>query len=204
MLQSFYRGVTMKNRQLRNFLFILYPDNESHLQAINKLIDLPNSLLIKHIAKDKTKEHYHCILYNDSPQWTSTICNSLGLGEQDYHFFRSIRDEEFKRFKTIDDYIIYLTHIFEADKDDKYDINDFVGGRVDHAAEVLKSVDKSKYELFLDLALFIREYNLDNLMDTRTFTFTDWYQVCCKAGYGKLFYDNWYKVRDILKPYLNF
>ena len=41
----------MINRQLRNWVFMLYPDNPKHESAINYMDPLDNSLYIKHIAK---------------------------------------------------------------------------------------------------------------------------------------------------------
>lgn len=198
------------NRQLRNMIFLLYPDNEKHLNALEQLKSFENSLLIDHKElKDEKgelihKDHWHCILWHNNPVWVSTVCNSLGLSEEDYHLFRSIRDPMFKRFKTIDDYIVYLTHIFEDNKIDKYSIDDFIGGRVEYAREVLNKIDKSKAEIFLDLVDFCQRYSADHIFELRSFTFGDWYRLCCENGYGKIFYENWYKMRDILKAYLYF
>lgn len=194
------------NRQLRNPVFILYPDNDKHLKAIDILKNENNSLLIKHIEEktDSTgnlhKEHYHCILWFDNPSWISSICNHLGLDDTDYHLFKSIK--EFKRFKNIDDYIIYLTHVFENNKPDKYDIDDFIGGRVDYAKQVLSNFDKPDYIRLYELTLFIKQYNIDNFIDTRMFSFSDWFKVAIDNGYGDVFYKQWYKMRDILKPYI--
>lgn len=204
-----FKLIMSNNRQLRNMLFVLYPDNESHCFAVDNLKNMHNSLCIKHneVHIDdigvEHKAHWHCILWFENGTWVSTVCKELGLSDQDYHLFRSIRDKQFKRFKTVDDYIIYLTHIYEDSKPDKYEINDFFGGRVDYAKEVLSRVDKNTYELFLELARFVRQYNIDHIFETRTWSFTDWYELCCQEGYGLLFFQNWYKMRDILRPYIN-
>ena len=41
----------MKNRQLRSWVFMLYPDNPKHEKVVDYLDLIDNSLYIKHIAK---------------------------------------------------------------------------------------------------------------------------------------------------------
>ena len=203
----------MNNRQLRSWVFMLYPDNPKHLKAIDYIDLLDNSLYIKHIAKydeegnEINKEHYHCILKYEQGYWLNKLLNDLDLGEEDTHLFHSFRD--FKkgnriRFKTLDDYVLYLDHMDDPSKEDKYDPDDFHGGLKSWALKIILSRDKGSFEKLLDLSMFIRQYNLDNFMDTRQFTFTDWFNVCCQNGFGDIFYSNWYRMRDILKPYLNY
>ena len=201
----------MKNRQLRSWVFMLYPDNEKHFNAINYLDMLPNSLLIKHIAKydDKgeivNKEHYHCVLKYDNPTWLSTIINDLSLSDEDSHLFHSYTDFKIgkkQKFKSLENYVDYLDHELNDDKPDKYGPDDFSGGLKKWALSIINNREREKYNQFMDLCEFIREYNLKNFMDTRTFTFQDWFKVCVDAGYGSLFYKEWYKMRDILKPYI--
>ena len=190
---------------------MLYPDNEKHFNAINYLDMLPNSLLIKHIAKydDKgeivNKEHYHCVLKYDNPTWLSTIINDLSLSDEDSHLFHSYTDFKIgkkQKFKSLENYVDYLDHELNDDKPDKYGPDDFSGGLKKWALSIINNREREKYNQFMDLCEFIREYNLKNFMDTRTFTFQDWFKVCVDAGYGSLFYKEWYKMRDILKPYI--
>lgn len=201
----------MNNRQLRNWVFILYPDNPKHLKALDILHLMPNSLYIKHIAKtdeegdQQNKEHYHCLLRYDNGYWLSKLLKDLGLDDEDEHLFHSYRD--FKkgssyRFKTLNDYVLYLDHMDDETKEDKYSPDDFMGGLRSWALEVLASRDKESYELFFDMCDFIRQYNLEHFMDIRNYTFNDWFRICIDHGYGKLFYNNWFKMRDILRPYM--
>lgn len=199
------------NRQLRNWVFMLYPDNEKHQAAINYIDILENSLYIKHIAKyDKdnnliNKEHYHCLLKYDSPTWLSSLLKELNLSDEDAHLFHSYKDFVDKknkpRYKSLDEYIRYWDHM-ETNKPDKYDIDDFKGGLVKLAKRIINSRENEKYIDFYSLVEFVKKYNIDNYDETRFFTFGDWYKVSIDNGYGKLFFDNWYKMRDILKPYI--
>lgn len=203
----------MKNRQLRTFVFMLYPDNQKHSLAVDYLDLLENSLYVKHIEKKDNngdiinKEHWHCVLRFDNPYWLSKLLSDLGLDESDSHLFHSYSDfkdsKGRKVFKSIEDYILYLDHQDNPDKPDKYTIDDFHGGLVNWARGILSRSDDANYIKFLDCCMFIRNYNLENFFDCQRFTFLDWYNICYKNGYGSVFYSNWYRMRDILNPYLN-
>lgn len=201
----------MNNRQLRTWVFMLYPDNPNHEAAVNYLNHLDNSLYIKHVSKyDENgevinKEHYHCILKYDNPTWLSSILKELNLPESDDHLFHSYTDFKLgrkNRFKSLNDYIDYLDHQKDPNKPDKYFIDDFYGGLIDLAKKVINDREQEKFLALKELTDFIRKYNLDNFSETRSFTFQDWYDVCCDNGYGDVFYREWYKMRDIIKPYI--
>lgn len=202
----------MINRQLRCWVFMLYPDNDLHCQAIQYLDNVDNSLYIKHIEKKDekgnilNKEHWHCVLRFDQPYWLSKLLLDLGLPEEDAHLFHSYRDfmiGKKQRFKSLNDYISYLDHMLEVNKPDKYSPDDFCGGLKKIALDIIASREQDHYLNLLDLIHFIRSYNLDHWVDCRYYTFSDWYNLCCKNGYGYLFYREWYKMRDILKPYIH-
>lgn len=203
----------MLNRQLRSWVFMLYPDNPAHENAVNYLDHLDNSLYIKHIAKYKddgevkNKEHYHCILKFDRPYWLSTLISDLGLTDEDAHLFHSYTDFKIgskNRFNSLNQYIDYLDHMQDDRKEDKYSIEDFHGGLVSLAAEVINNRDKERYTIFLEMCEFIENYKLDHFEETHTYNFMQWYKLCCKHGYGSLFYKEWYKMRDILRAYINY
>ena len=104
------------NRQLKAWVFMLYPDNPDHERAINCLDIWDNALYIKHIAKYnedgsiKNKEHYHCVVKNDLNQgiYLSTLLKDLNLPESDAHLFHSYTDfkvgnkNRFKSFNSVD------------------------------------------------------------------------------------------------------
>ena len=201
----------MTNRQLRNWVFMLYPDNPAHQKAIDYIDLLDNSLYIKHIAKYdekgdiKNKEHYHCILRFDSPYWLSKVLSDLNLSEEDSHLFHSYKDfmsGKYQRFKSLNDYVDYLDHMLDPKKPDKYSLEDFRGGLVSWAKEVILSREFNKAEMLIKVNDFIRNYNLDHFVETRYFSMGDWLKVCNEAGYGDLFYKEWYKMRDLLSPYI--
>lgn len=206
--------VTMNNRQLRNWVFMLYPDNPSHCKAIEYIDLLENAVYIKHAAKymdDGTlinKEHWHCVMKFENGYWLSTLLNDLGLSEEDSHLFHSYKDFKSKtgkqRFKSLDEYADYLDHMNDDNKPDKYSIEDFHGGLVGWIQKVLSSREEARFLQLMDLCLFIRKYAVDNMLDVRTWSFTDWYKLACDNGYGALFYREWYKMRDILHSYINY
>lgn len=201
----------MNNRQLRSWVFMLYPDNPAHEKAINYLDVLDNSLYIKHIAKYnddgsvKNKEHYHCVLRYEKGYWLSKLLSDLDLPEEDDHLFHSYKD--FKRgkrqkYKSLEEYVSYLDHQFEDDKPDKYTISDFHGGLKAWATSIFSSRELDKPSRLLEMCNFVREYNLNNFPDTRLWSFQDWYKLCCDNGYAADFYREWYKMRDVLAPYI--
>ena len=200
------------NRQLRSWVFMLYPDNPLHEQAVNYLDHLNESLYIKHIAKydDEgnliNKEHYHCVLKLDDPMWLSTLLKELNLPNEDSHLFHSYRD--FKkgrkpRFKSLDDYIDYLDHQKETDKPDKYSIEDFHGGLKSLAAKIINLREVDKYLQLNDLSKFVKNYYLDHFLERSIYTFNDWFEICIDNGYGEIFYNEWYRMRDLLRAYIN-
>ena len=201
----------MNNRQLRNWVFMLYPDNPDHEKAINYIDLMDNSLYIKHIAKydekgnQINKEHYHCILKYDSPYWLSKLLSDLHLSEEDSHLFHSYKDFKFgnkQRFKSLDDYVDYLDHMIDDKKPDKYSIDDFKGGLRSWAVKIINRREANKKDRLIEIGDYIRSYNLDHFTETRYFSFLDWLKVCDQAGFGDVFYQEWYKMRDILSPYI--
>lgn len=191
---------------------MLYPDNALHEKAINYLEYLDNSLYIKHIAKFnedgsiKNKEHYHCVMKFDTPYYLSVLLQNLGLPEEDAHLFHSYQD--FKqgkknRFKSLNEYIDYLDHQKEVDKEDKYTLDDFHGGLKSLAAKILNSRDIEKYLALNEVNKFIKSYYLDHFGDCLTYTFNDWFNICIENGYGDIFYREWYRMRDLLRAYIS-
>lgn len=192
---------------------MLYPDNESHRKAVEVINSMENGLSIQHVEKKDeegniiNKSHFHCVIRFSSPYWLSKLLSDLGLSDSDSHLFKSYKDFKIKnksQFRSIEDYISYLDHVLNDDKPDKYSIDDFKGGLKSLAAQIINSRELENYQSFLTLCEWIREYNLDNFTETRFFGFKDWFRVCSDHGYGKIFYKEWYKLRDVLKDYINY
>lgn len=190
---------------------MLYPDNPDHEKAIDILDLWDNALYIKHIAKYdeegnlKNKEHYHCVVRYDDGYWLSKLLSDLGLPKTDGHLFHSYTDFKIgkkQRFKSLEDYVDYLDHQLEENKPDKYSLEDFHGGLKSLAEKVIKNRDLERYLQLFNLCQFIQDYSLDHFQEVRYFTFKDWYRVCIDAGFGELFYKEWYKMRDILSAYI--
>lgn len=203
----------MSNRQLRSWVFMLYPDNPKHLKALDYLDIVDNALFIKHIEKKNddgsiiNKEHYHCVMKFDNGYWLSSLLKDLGLSKEDEHLFHSYTDFKSgkkQRYKSLDDYVDYLDHQMDDSKPDKYDPDDFHGGLKSWALNIISRRGEDRYFRLLDLDQFIRKYNLEHFNECRTFSFNDWFKLCCDNGYGDLFYKEWYKMRDLLKAYITY
>lgn len=191
--------MSINNRQLRVFVFILYTDNQTHINAIDIIKKMDNALCIKHIAKGDNKEHYHCVIKFETPYWLKSLIRDLELNyDNDAHLFHSYTDFN---FKSLNDYINYLDHA-QTDKEDKYNLTDFEGGLRYLAEKVINDRGKENYLKFLDMIDFIQSYNNKYWQDTRNWSINDWFRLLAKNGYGNIAYANWYKMRDVLKPYI--
>lgn len=201
----------MNNRQLRVWVFMLYPDNPKHCAAINYIDLLDNAVYIQHVEKKSeegnliNKAHWHCVMKFDPSIWLSKLLKDLGLDEEDAHLFHSYTDFKIgkkQRFRSLNEYYDYLDHIKDDSKPDKYSPNDFHGGLKKEVLKVINSRELNNSLALLDLSDFIRNYQLDHFTDTRFWSFTDWYKLCYENGYGDTFYKEWFKMRDILSAYI--
>ena len=88
----------MNNRQLRVWVFMLYPDNPKHCAAIDYIDLLDNAVYIQHVAKTDVeghlinKAHWHVVMKFDPSIWLSKLLKDLSLDEEDAHLFHSYTD----------------------------------------------------------------------------------------------------------------
>ena len=199
----------IENRQLRLWLCMLYPDNEKHENMIEQLKGSYLSYFaIKHIAKYDdageltNKEHYHCGIWFDTPTWLTTVIKYFNLEEEDKHLFKGLSDFRKKNgkrtFKTIDDYIQYVTHQYNDNKPDKYSFDDFITSVPDRIYNALNDRTRENHESLLALIEYIEKKKREN-PDFSFIGITGWYKLCSKDGLGETYYKNWGKVTDILK-----
>lgn len=200
-----------KNRQNRIWCPVLYPlDNDKHERACLIASAMDNSILMDHEQLTDpedgsivTKAHTHLILSFDKPYWLSVLLKDLMLNDEDAHLFVNIKqicEHENAKFKNKDDYIIYLTHIYSSDKDYHYP-KEFYGTDRDYAIEVCSRINKSNYDLFIDLQSCIHEIMKDEV-DCRSWFIYQWADEIIKRGYGEALNKHWAKFRDIVKDYI--
>lgn len=109
----------------RNFKLLLYPDNEQHVQAVDKLKELfPDYLGILHKGIEGGKDHWHfAVSVGDVPMRGGTLARKLGLVteqlEPDCQFIRLVGGR-------MSGFLIYLTHLNQPDKE-QYSPSDLFG-----------------------------------------------------------------------------
>ena len=204
------------DRQLRQWVFILYDDNENHQFAIDEIKSdiLKNKgfnfdyCIMHHIPiidlDDKLikKGHSHVVMWFDSPIRKSTLVKRLNLNKDvDSHLFKGLdefRDNNGKRkFDSIDNYLDYQTHIGNLDKPDKYSFDDFITNVPDRVYEAINKFKIPNSESFMKLVDFMFSTKTIN-KDVVFWGMAEWYQYLYKKGYGETAYKNWYRFKDIV------
>lgn len=196
----------LKNRQSRVWVSILYPDNPKHEKALYQIEITYRSIMMYHneIKDPDTndiieKKHCHCILRFESGKWISTILKDLNLDESDLHLFRTLRDIH---YKSVDDYIVYMTHINESDKE-VYSPLEFIGSDRNYAISVCSQINKSSFQLFQECYQLLSDL-IETMPETHLWTFKQFYDYCDERGYAIAFYKNWSKFKDIIREWITY
>lgn len=102
--------------QSRNFKFLLYPDNQVHVDALAYIMKTYSDsyIGITHDANPDAKPHTHLVLSLQTPKMLKTIAKECGfvsdLGEPDCQFVRPVDGR-------LDRFLVYLTHLDQPDKE---------------------------------------------------------------------------------------
>lgn len=201
------------DRQLRQWLCILYPEKEERHKDFIEMIKhaFYDYCFINHIEKVDEKgeiinqAHTHCIIWFPSGIRKETIKNKFNLIDEDMHLFKGL--DEFKKsngqrmFKTIDNYIDYLSHNGNKDKPDKYSFEDYDTNRPEQVKNALESNDRTDYETFNVLYFWLKK-EFENNKDLKFSSKSDIYEYCCNNGYGHLYYKYWSKINYFLDDFI--
>lgn len=153
----------------RVHMLLLYPDNASHCDAMEKIKASYDYAAILH-NKDVTdegelkKEHWHIVLRFNQAVWSSAICKDLGI-EQNFI-------EDVKRF---DNALQYLIHYNDTNKA-QYNTDEVFGNLKPKLQESINKVEKSEGEKIVELIEFIKNYD-------GKLTITDFATFCANNGY---------------------
>lgn len=161
--------IEVNDLQKRVWVAILYPDNELHANAIERLKSDHDALLLCHnrsIDSDTgelKKPHYHVLI--DRTMWLFSLLDLLKLPLSDSHLFHGLR--EF--YSSIEEAEEYFLHLNSTDKE-PYDPDEFEGGLKEKAKEYIATVDLSKTEMFYKVIEYITEFRYKELyLDYLTF-----------------------------------
>lgn len=164
-------GFFMSKEKYRSrvHMLLLYPDNEQHCKAIEKIKQSFDYALCLHNRDYTTdgelkKEHYHVVLRFNQAVWSSAICKDLGI-EHNYI-------ENVKRY---DNALQYLIHYNDSDKA-QYTIDEVQGNLKQKLVESINKLDKSEGEKVIELIEYIE--NQDTRITIKSFA-----NYCAKQGY---------------------
>lgn len=164
----------------RVHMLLLYPDNESHVEAMDKISKSYDYCAILHdkdtwTADDEKsnpehkqgtlkKPHWHVVLRNQNATWNTALCKDL-----------DIETKFCVQVKNIDNSLQYLIHYNDSDKT-VYPIEETFGTMVTKLKESINKNEKSEGEKVVELINFIKEF------DGRL-TITAFAEYCAKNGY---------------------
>ena len=157
----------------RVHMLLLYPDNTSHVEAMEKIMASYDYACVLH-NQDKTddgeykKEHWHVVLRFNQAVWSTAICKELGI---EHNFIENV-----KRF---DNAIQYLIHYNDKEKA-QYSVDDVFGNLRTKLVESINKVEKSEGEKVVELIQYIRSYS-------GKITITDFAAYCAENGYWSEF-----------------
>ena len=164
----------------RVHMLLLYPDNEQHVKAVEKIKQSYDYALIlhdkdyftedteQHVRGELKKEHWHIVLRFNQAVWSTAICKELGI-EHNYI-------ENVKRF---DNAIQYLIHYNDSDKA-QYTVEEVQGNLKQKLVESINKVEKSESEKVVELIEFIERQ--ENRISIKAFA-----SYCASQGYWSEF-----------------
>lgn len=157
-LGGFYIMSKEKYRS-RVHMLLLYPDNEMHCKAVEKIKQSYDYAMVLHnrdywteedsknnperVSGELKKEHWHIVLRFNQAVWSSAICKEL---EIEHNFIENV-----KRF---DNALQYLIHYNDTDKA-QYTIDDVSGNLKQKLVESINKVEKSEGEKVCELIEYI-------------------------------------------------
>lgn len=146
----------MSKYRSRVHMLILYPDNESHCSAMEKIAQSYDYASIlhnkdfyledtdKHVKGEIKKEHWHVVLRFNQAVWSSAVCKDLGIEE---NYIENVR-----RF---DNAIQYLIHYNDTDKA-QYSVDEVKGNLKQRLVESINKNEKNEGEKVCELIEYIK------------------------------------------------
>lgn len=153
----------------RTHLLILYPEDETHMNALKKIEKSYDYAYILH-DKDRDengnikKSHYHVVIRFTNQTWNSAVAKELNIAENYL--------EEPRNF---DNALMYLIHFNDVDKY-QYNIDDVKGPLKKRLREKINSVDKTEGEKVFELIDYIEKQ--ENIIKV-----TEFAKYCAINGY---------------------
>lgn len=172
----------MKNEKYRArvHMLLLYPDNEQHVAALDKISKSYDYAAVQHDKDYWTEEdekknpehkkgeikkaHFHVVIRCANATWSTALCKDLGIEEK---FCEQARN--------VDNALQYLIHYNDTDKA-QYTLDDVFGTMKPKLVESINKVEKSEGEKVVELIEFID--NHEGYLSIKEFA-----TYCAKNGY---------------------
>lgn len=168
----------------RVHMILLYPDNESHVEALDRIAKSYDYAGVKHDKDTWTeddelknpehkkgelkKEHFHIVLRTSNATWNTALCKELGI------------EEKFcEQAKNTDNALQYLIHYNDSDKT-SYNIDDVFGSMRSKLVESINKCEKSEGEKVVELIAWIECYE-------GKLSITNFASYCAQNGYWSEF-----------------
>lgn len=137
----------MNNKKFRSrcFTLLLYPDNQDHVKALEKIQKGYEYIYILHdkdtnLDGEIKKKHWHVVIrVGNNARWNTAIASELGIQT---NFIQDV--------KNLDRMLQYLIHYNEPDKT-QYPIEECKGSLVKRLELSLSKGDKSEVEKILEI-----------------------------------------------------
>lgn len=155
--------MSKKNYRSRVHMLLLYPDNQKHVEAMEKITKSYDYAAClhdrdmwteddekkepKHKAGTYKKEHWHVVVrVGQHARWAQALCDELGI---DLNYI-----EDVDKF---DNALQYLIHYNNPEKA-QYTVDEVFGSMRAKLTESINKVDKSEGEKVVELLNFISEF----------------------------------------------
>lgn len=163
----------MEKYRDRTHCLLLYPDDESHVKALQIIEHSYDYAMILHdrdIADngESKKPHYHVLIRFKHATWSSAICSELGIHENYIEKPRSFNNA-----------LLYLIHFNDKEKA-QYEVDEVKGPLKTRLQQEIAKVDKTENEKVMELFDFI-----DSLAEPLTVSAFSRY--CASMGYWSEF-----------------
>lgn len=159
----------MDNYRSRKHCLLLYPDDKSHMKALEYIKQYFEYAYILHdkdfneVGEEK-KSHYHVIIQFKNAKWSNAICEELG-----------IKNNYMQKCNNFELALEYLIHYNEETKF-QYDIEEVKGPLKNKLRKFLNSDNKDDGEKYIELYEYINTIN-DYIY------LSDFVLYCAKMGY---------------------
>lgn len=163
----------MKSEKFRDrkFMLLLYPDNEQHCIALDKIQQSFHFACILHDKDvddngEVKKAHWHVVikLLSKNPIWSSALAKELGIEEKFIEKPRSLENA-----------LLYLIHYNDSNKT-QYNIEEVFGPLKKVIAETINKNEKTEGEKVAELINYIKEHK-------GRIRITEFASFCAENGY---------------------